>query len=160
MGELRIGSRERIEVLELDDDAALLRHSDLAKAIDPRRKIGGIVLGKSEDTLRLGVKIGGALPEGGIERVNTIPELLKTRNVLGQQRVLVIQRYGTALKQLNVEPLERGAFGARRRSPLLFEQSHWLGFSDPWRLSFARPKHRRVTRKYRLGLLVRERPYP
>lgn len=131
MGELGIGSRKCIEVLELDDDPALLRHIDLAEAIDPRRKIGGIVLGKDQDTLRLGVKIDGALPESGVERVHAIPELLQIGNVLGQQSVLVIQRYGTALKQLNVEPLERGAFGARRRSPLFFEQSHWLGFSDP-----------------------------
>ena len=124
MRELWIQSREGVEVPELKDDASVVWQIELAKTIDPGRKVRRVVVREFEDTLHVSVKIGDTVPWRGVERVHFVAELLKTRHVLRQQSVLVIQCHSAALQQLNVEPLERRPFCTRRRSSLFLEQSH------------------------------------
>src|SRR5689334_12087110 len=102
MSELRIRAYERIEMAELHDDAALVRHIELAEAIDPRREVGGVIVRKRELTPGGGMEIRGALPRRRVERVDAVAELLKSGDVVREQIGFVVQADGAALKELCV----------------------------------------------------------
>ena len=123
---MRIGPSEGVEVPELKDDTSRLRYVELRKAIDPRSEIRYVVLGHGELSLCISVEICGGFPERGVQRVHAIPELLQSGYVLRQEHMLVVERHGAALQQLDVESLQRRALGTARHGSLLSEQSHGL----------------------------------
>src|SRR5690348_13742200 len=98
MREMRIESRIRIEVSDLDHDATIIRQFEVAQTIDPRGEICRVVTRKLEHSLGFGMEICRAFPERGVQRVYAVSELLQARDVVRQQIVLVVERDGAALE--------------------------------------------------------------
>lgn len=124
MSEARFDPRECIEVAELHDDAAIARNVEVAQAVEPGREIRRVVVGKCKLASGIGVKVRWCLPIGGVQRVRAIAGLLKPREILCQDALLVVEGDRAALQKSNVEPVGGKPIDARRRLALLTEQTH------------------------------------